>query len=129
MTVDHAVEIVESCAYRAWPAAEVQACGGWRLRHTFGVTHRANSVWPNDEHGAMSLDDKIAAAEAFYRSRERPVIFQLSQAAKPAHLDGVLEARGYTRGRATTVLTAIAAEVLVRTRTRRLFGPIGRRVR
>lgn len=100
------IEQIERLAFRAWPAAEVQACDGWRVRFTSGVTHRANSVWPNGAGDALSLQQKIASAEAFYAGRKSPAIFQMCPAAHPPLLDAELERRGYTRGRATAVQIA-----------------------
>lgn len=105
---------VERCAFRAWPAAEVQECGGWLLRFADGVTHRANSVWPNHSHGSVDLAQKLASVEAFYAARGRPAIFQMCLAAQPALLDGVLESRGYTRGRDTTVQVTSVAGIWAR---------------
>lgn len=107
-----AIARIERLAYRAWPAAEVQECDGWRLRFTHGVTHRANSVWPNGAGDALSLGEKIAAAQEFYTARNLPAIFQLCPAAEPARLDAVLEGRGYTRGRETAVQIASVVGVL-----------------
>jgi ribosomal protein S18 acetylase RimI-like enzyme len=108
------IERVERLAYRAWPAAEVESCGGWQLRFTHGVTHRANSVWPNGAGDSLSLQQKIASAEAFYAERERAAIFQICPASEPPQLDALLEARGYTRGRETAVQIASIAGVLAR---------------
>jgi N-acetylglutamate synthase len=106
------IRSIERLAFRAWPAAEVRECNGWRLRFSYGVTHRANSVWPNGLSNALSLQEKIAAAEAFYLKRKRPAISQLCPASEPAQLDTVLQARGYSRTRETTVQIASMAGVL-----------------
>jgi ribosomal protein S18 acetylase RimI-like enzyme len=108
------IERIERLAYRAWPAVEVKSCDGWQLRFTYGVTHRANSVWPNGAGEALSLQQKIASAEAFYTRRERPAIFQLCPAAEPPRLDAHLEGRGYVQGRETAVQIAPVAGVLAR---------------
>ena len=109
------IQQIERLAFRAWPAVEVQECDGWCLRSTHGVTHRANSVWPNGAGGTLSLQEKLEAAEAFYTERARPAIFQLCPASQPALLDDVLERRGYTRGRDTAVQVAALTDVLDRT--------------
>jgi ribosomal protein S18 acetylase RimI-like enzyme len=106
------IRLIERLAFRAWPAAETGECDGWRLRFAYGVTHRANSVWPNGFGIVLSLQEKIAAAEAFYLERKRPAIFQLCPASEPAQLDAVLQARGYSRTRETTVQIAPVAGVL-----------------
>src|SRR4051812_23132151 len=92
--MDHPlIAALERRAFAAWPAEEVHALGGWRLRHTRGITRRANSVWP---HGGGDLPAMITAAERFYAERGQPTLFQVSPLA-PAELDGQLELRGYRR--------------------------------
>lgn len=108
------IERLERLAFRAWPAAEVQECDGWRLRSTHGITHRANSVWCSRTGRAFSLPEKIEAVEAFYTARARPSIFQLCPASQPPLLDDALEQRGYRRGRDTAVQVAALTEVLDR---------------
>ncbi len=85
---------IERAAFEAWPAAEVQPLGGWRLRHNRGVTNRGNSVWPGPGAGP-GLDERLEIVEAFYRSRGLPALFQLTPVAEPAALDEALESRGY----------------------------------
>src|SRR5262245_60336589 len=86
---------IEDVAFRAWPAAEVIELSGWRLRFTYGVTRRANSVWPNALRDTVALEERIAAVEAFAAERGIPPSFQLTAAAQPSELDAVLAARGY----------------------------------
>ena len=105
---------LETIALHAWPAAEIVDLDGWRLRHASGVTRRANSVWPNVAAGRLSLDAKIAAAEAFYANRGQPVIFQISPAAQPPELDAILAARGYAHHAPTLVQTAGLTEIFRR---------------
>jgi N-acetylglutamate synthase len=94
--VTSTVEIVEGCAFDAWPAAEVVDLGGWRLRFTQGVTRRGNSTWP----GGAPISDREAEAridrvEERYAARELPSVFQLTPLAMPVALDRLLEKRGY----------------------------------
>jgi predicted GNAT family acetyltransferase len=105
---------LETIALHAWPAAEIVDLDGWRLRHAGGVTRRANSVWPNAAAGRLSLDEKIAAAEAFYAGHGQPAIFQISPAAQPAELDAILAARGYAHHAPTLVQTAALTEIFRR---------------
>jgi N-acetylglutamate synthase len=109
------IERIERLAFRAWPAVEVHECDGWRLRSTHGVTHRANSVWPNGDGHSLSLRAKLEVAEAFYAERARPSIFQLCPVSQPPLLDHELERRGYTRGRDTAVQIASLTDVLALT--------------
>lgn len=106
---------LETLAANAWPAAEVVALDGWRLRHTHGVTRRANSVWPNQADGATGLAEKISAVEAFYAARGLPVRYQICPAAQPVDLDAALEARGYVRVARTAVQMVELSTILVRT--------------
>jgi ribosomal protein S18 acetylase RimI-like enzyme len=89
------VDDVERCAYDAWPAEEVFALGGWRLRATGGVTRRGNSVWPGEATGGLSLDERIERVEAWYTARALRPAFQVHALAAPEGLDVALEARGY----------------------------------
>jgi len=107
---------LEAVAYDFWRAHDVLELDGWRLRFAHGVSGRANSVWPNGP-GTLPLDEKIDRAEEWYRARGAPVLFQLTEAAKPAELEGALVARGYgLRGAPVTVQVALLDDVLARTR-------------
>lgn len=110
--MDANVEAIERAAFEAWPAAEVQELGGWRLRFNHGVTNRGNSVWPGpgrmDERGVEAAVD---AVEAFYCARERPALFQLTPLARPTSLDALLEARGYQQVSPVHVQTAEARSI------------------
>jgi len=114
MTDPHTILTLETIAANAWPAAEVELCGGWRLRSTQGVTRRANSVWPNQDDGALALDAKLAQVEAFYAARGLPAIYQICDAMQPAQLDEVLAARGYAHEAPTFVQTAPLPTLLER---------------
>jgi N-acetylglutamate synthase len=108
-------EELEAIAYEFWRPPEVEVLDGWRLRFAHGITGRANSVWPNGD-GALLLDEKIDRAEAWYRERGLAVLFQLTEAARPAGLEDALAARGYElRGDPVSVEVAPLAEVVART--------------
>ena len=108
---------LEAIAYDFWCAPEVEELDGWRLRFGYGVTGRANSVWPNHD-GTMPLADKLERAEQWYAERGRPTLFQVTEAARPEGLSDVLLARGYEwRGVPVSVETAPVAEI-----TRRSSG-------
>jgi ribosomal protein S18 acetylase RimI-like enzyme len=111
---------IETLAMRAWPAEEVIVQAGWRLRHTRGVTRRANSVWPNgagreDEGATLAL--RLEAVEAFYQARNLPPRFQICPVAVPADLDHQLAARGYRAVAPTHVQRAFLKTVLMQTDT------------
>src|SRR3954447_25225235 len=70
---------LEAVAYDFWRAPEVAELAGWRLRFAHGITGGANSVWPNGD-GPLPLADKLERAEAWYRERALPTLFQLTEA-------------------------------------------------
>ena len=114
MTEPQTMLTLETIAANAWPAAETEVCGGWRLRSTAGVTRRANSVWPNHDDGARTLADKLEQVERFYAARTLPAIYQICDAMQPPQLDAVLAARGYAHEAPTFVQTAALAALLAR---------------
>jgi len=115
--VERAVLEIETRAFRAWPADEVEPLGGWALRAAGGLTRRANSVWPGpDAPAAPALDAgalaaRIARVERFYASRRLAPRFQLFPAAAPADLDAELARRGWIVEAPVSVQVADAARV------------------
>ncbi len=109
------IDLIEALARDAWPAAQADWVGGWLLRFTYGITRRANSVWPNsDSHGISELtfDERLNEVELFYAIYETPARFQISPASRPADLDIALALRGYQRTAETAVQTAKLDAVL-----------------
>jgi N-acetylglutamate synthase len=104
--------LIETLAANAWPPEHVLLLDGWRLRSAGGITRRANSVWPNAEIGAASLEEKLAAAESYYAALGQPSIFQICDAARPADLDATLAGRGYGANSHTFVQTAPIRDLL-----------------
>jgi GNAT superfamily N-acetyltransferase len=102
---------IEEHALGAWPAAETEEFAGWHLRAMSGVSHRANSVWTGRALGSATLDQRIAHAEAFYRSRSLAPSFQISDQCEPPGLDATLEARGYSLVAPVSVQIAEPGEV------------------
>jgi ribosomal protein S18 acetylase RimI-like enzyme len=78
--------------HEAWPAYEVRAYEGWLLRHSGGVTKRANSVLALER--PADLDRAIRAAEDFYRERGQRCVFSVGPGTMQG-LDDELEHRGY----------------------------------
>lgn len=109
------VALLDELAAEAWPAPIVSELDGWTFRWGNGFTGRANSVWPRHEIGDLTLDQRIAAAEAFYLGHGGRPKFQLSPASKPESLDADLAARGYERSTGTYVQVAATEEVVART--------------
>ena len=110
---------LERLAVNAWPATEVVELDGWRLRHTHGVTKRANSVWPNGSAtrglADASLTAKVAAVEDFYQARKLPARYQICPVAQPMDLDRQLAARGYVAVAPAAVQVATIPTLLART--------------
>jgi N-acetylglutamate synthase len=104
--------LIETLAANAWPPEQSVELDGWRLRSAGGVTRRANSVWPNADTGTISLEDKLAAVERHYSALALPSIFQICDAARPAHLDAALAQRGYSANSYTLVQTAPIGDLL-----------------
>ncbi len=91
-----AILTLDKIAAAAWPAAFSKDMDGWVLRHSGGISRRADSVAPFAVHGAMPvLSARLDAIEAAYRANDTPPRFQISPAAAPDGLDGVLAQRGY----------------------------------
>src|SRR5689334_11652236 len=89
------IRFIEELAANAWPAAIVQVVDGWHLRFNWGVTQRANSVWPNELHGELDLDARLQLVHDFYARRGMRARYQMCPATQPAELDDVLAQRGF----------------------------------
>lgn len=105
---------LEDAVIDAWPPAEYEELDGWGLRASGGPTKRGNSVATLGAGPLLSLDERIARAEAFYRARQQPVIFQVGPAATPAGLDAALAERGYRLLGETVAAVADPSELLAR---------------
>ncbi|WP_028399823.1 GNAT family N-acetyltransferase [Ectobacillus panaciterrae] len=105
------IYLIEELAANAWPAYIQQTLGQWRLRATFGITERANSVYtvgniPNN-------DNWLQIVEEFYQSRSIHPCFYVSDAS-PSDLDGILEGKGYKKLDECFMMTAECAEIMDR---------------
>lgn len=85
---------LEEISLNALPALQTLLYDGWVVRLGKGYSRRANSV---QTYGSptLPLDEKIAYCETLYRRNNLPVVFKLTPASQPPHLDEILEARGY----------------------------------
>lgn len=106
------IALIEELAANAVPPAVAQELDGWRLRFNWGVTRRANSVLAARHGPTLGLEQKLAAAEAFYWRRGVIARFQLCPASDPAGLDALLAERGYDASPTTLVQTASLAALL-----------------
>lgn len=87
---------IEAAAVRGWPAAETLAIDGWLARATSGGSVRANTVAALAFHG-NDVGHAIEKAIAFYRGRNAPTRFTVSDVSQPATLDAELARRGFVR--------------------------------
>jgi len=120
---------LEQTVVEAWPAAEHAPLGGWLLRASGGPTHRGNSVAALQASGDSPLDVRIEQAEAWYRQRALPPMFQVGPCSEPRELDAALAARGYRETGAAWLATAPVSRVLERSanglRTQLALSPAG----
>jgi ribosomal protein S18 acetylase RimI-like enzyme len=107
------VDVLERCAYDAWPAEEVERLRGWRLRAMRGVTRRANSVW-TFEGTPDSLQQRIDRVEVWYAAHRLAPTFQITDRSRPEGLDAALAKRGYAIDAPVSIQIARADDVLAR---------------
>ena len=93
----------------------MQVVGGWRLRVTPGVrARRSSSVLPLEFDSGMPLEARFQVVDEFYGRWGETVRYQISPAAQPADLDGVLAERGFGVEAPVHVQTAALDDVLER---------------
>lgn len=95
MRNNHDTSRILRAAMSAWPAERGIYRDGWYFRQSEDPTKRVNSVWPLAAKDCGSLDERIDAAETWYRDLGQSAIFQLTASSAPADLDRALERRGY----------------------------------
>ncbi|MGX1263283.1 hypothetical protein RKD55_001087 [Rossellomorea marisflavi] len=86
------IEEVERHAAAAWPCVQSESLGEWKLRATFGVTKKANSV----QTIGVPSPGWIEASEHFYQKLGLSVIFMVSSNS-PHGIDEELEQNGYEK--------------------------------
>lgn len=89
------ISALEHHAANALPAIVTETVDGWRLRYSYGVTRRANSVLAETYDG--DLEKKLEAVHEFYQRFGTEARFQLCPASQPSELNDVLLSRGYTK--------------------------------
>ncbi len=102
---------LEEAVVDAWPATETAELDGWLLRASRGPTHRGNSVATLDAGPELELVPRIEQAEAWYRERAQPAMFQVGPCAAPRELDDALAERGYRKEGEAVCALAPAAQV------------------
>ncbi len=88
-------QAIERATLWAWPPERTAGVSGWLLRQGSTATRRQNSVQAPTFSGEVTLDQAIAAVEAWYAGFARLACFQLSDASQPPGLDAILAERGY----------------------------------
>lgn len=86
---------IETVAANALPASITEFCDGWRLRYSYGVTRRANSVLAEKHVG--NLEQKLQAVSDFYVRFNANPRFQLCPASEPSALNQMLLDNRYTK--------------------------------
>lgn len=96
------ITFLEELSLNAWPAHQTLLYDGWILRFAEGYTKRANSVNPLYP-SMIDLEQKIAFCEQAYKAKNLEVVFKLTSASCPEHLDESLLERGYLKDSPTSV--------------------------
>ncbi|MCC6616822.1 MAG: GNAT family N-acetyltransferase [Anaerolineae bacterium] len=91
MSLAHTLEDITN---RALPARITLDYDGWLLRATDSRMRRANSIQPYGP-STLPLAEKIDYCEAFYRERERRIVYKMISAIEQPALADALIARGY----------------------------------
>jgi len=97
-------QLEERCA-NAWPSLISQLVDGWQLRFSWGVTRRANSVWPLEVGDEALLPQKLTLVEAFYHRRQITPCYKIPLVTELTWLDKTLAERGYYISAPTSVQT------------------------
>jgi N-acetylglutamate synthase len=95
MSLMNDIARIESIAANALPASVTEFCDGWRLRYSYGVTRRANSVLAEKHTG--NLEQKLQAVADFYARFNIKPRFQLCPASEPSELNQLLLGSRYTK--------------------------------
>jgi N-acetylglutamate synthase len=97
------ISTLEHHAANALPASITESLDGWRLRYSYGVTRRANSVLAETHTG--DLEKKLESVQNFYNRLNAKPRFQLCPASQPSGLNDVLLGQGYVRVSGANVQT------------------------
>ncbi|WP_244908281.1 GNAT family N-acetyltransferase [Paenibacillus campinasensis] len=110
--MDSRYRFLEEYSINHWPSLSTLMFDGWVLRFADGYTRRANSISPLYPAGrgagaetSMDVIEKIRHCERIYAENRLPTIFKITPGVHPAHLDRVLEERGYSLADTCCVLT------------------------
>ncbi|MBN2753840.1 MAG: GNAT family N-acetyltransferase [Candidatus Goldbacteria bacterium] len=104
------IQKIEDISFNAMPALKQVMYDGWLLRFAGGYTRRANSVNPL-YHSNIETLSKIKYCEQAYQRENLPLIFKMTEIARPGELDSVLEGQGYKKSDSVSVQTAAIAGI------------------
>lgn len=108
-TQNHSLYLIENLAQNAWPCYIQAKIENWRMRATFGVSKRANSV---HTIGSMPKDPTwLQKIEAFYKNKSIPPCFYISDIS-PTDLDSILETKGYKKIDECFIMTASCTDII-----------------
>lgn len=103
------LHFIENLATNAWPCHTQELIENWRIRATFGVSKRANSV---HTIGEMPQDPKwLQRIESFYKDKSIPPCFYISDIS-PTGLDSILESKGYRKLDECFIMTASCLDIM-----------------
>lgn len=94
---------VEDAGLNASAPPEQRWLDGWLLRFSPGKAKRARCVNAVAD-GRLSLDERLAAAEAAYAEARLPMIVRITPFTRPEGLDEILAGRGWRRFDDTRVM-------------------------
>src|SRR5687767_1016461 len=106
---------LEEMVVDAWPAPETEELDGWLLRASGGPSRRGNSVATLAASGELTLEERIARAEAWYRERGQAPVFQVGPCAAPRELEQALISASYVKHSESALAVATPAQVAAQT--------------
>ena len=111
MVTERTISDIEYLASHCWPAKEIERYQGWIIHWHDAVTWRANSVLPLGELSETILEDAIDYVINFYKERNTPAAFKITEESKPEDLDETLEQMGFQTRMITHVQTMAIDEL------------------
>ncbi|MEW4371526.1 GNAT family N-acetyltransferase [Paenibacillus kandeliae] len=89
---------LEQSSLRTWATLHTYTLQGLALRTAQGYTKRSNSVSVLDyDGGIVDMANSIMQCEAYYRAKQLPTIFKLTEDTASASFDRILEQKHYDK--------------------------------
>jgi len=111
MVPERTISDVEYLASHCWPAKEIERYQGWIIHWHDAVTWRANSVLPIGELSDTLTEDAIDYVINYYKERNTPAAFKITEESNPEDLDETLEEMGFQIRMITHVQTMSISEL------------------